>query len=164
MKTRAPSGTSPWQFNSVLQPYTLRDRCYWGRASRTGSSACKSRPAEPSTTTRCIKNWRQFLFQVMRPSRLPVWDPESHPLRILLCCDRPFQSWPGRGLGGLVNICNPLRVARLRHSPGKCTLTSNNKKKDFTILHFKFSRQYGEAHIFRLNLMGTAQTLACIKT
>lgn len=43
----------------------------------------------------------------------------QQPLQFLSCCDRPFQSWPGRGLGGLVNQGNSLRVARLPHSPGK---------------------------------------------
>lgn len=43
----------------------------------------------------------------------------SSPSSSCSCCDRPFQLWPGRGLGGLVNLGNSLRVARLPHSPGK---------------------------------------------
>lgn len=130
MKTRVTSDTSPRQFNSVLQSHTLRDACYWRRATQnchhTRHTRRKSRPAEFSTTTpRCVQNCSRCFQQ---------------PLQFLSCCDRPFQSWPGRGLGGLVNLGNSLRVARFPHSPGKYIPT---KKK--IILPFYVSSLVGSA-------------------
>lgn len=124
MKTRVTSDTSPRQFNSVLQSHTLRDACYWRRATQNcHHTRHTSRGAYRTDVPFCSRCFQQ-------------------PLQFLSCCDRPFQSWPGRGLGGLVNLGNSLRVARLPHFPGKYIPT---KKNNFTILRFKFSWQCGKA-------------------